>query len=278
MDESTTVAAPAAPEGGDVSETTTPEEVASVLGLERPAEETAPDAPEEEAPEEETPTEEVPAVTPAEEPRVEEPAAPEAAAGDEPTFTVEVEDANGEKFAINPGDNLEEVLAAFEPKNNGQIFQIVKESIKQDMAKEAFDAQKAEEASAAEVAQSVAAVQDGWDKEIAKLQGEKRLETTADGKPNERAQAVFKFMADENEGRQADGRPLLQSFEDALDKMELQDKRDAEKEAAKKAKEEARRVGGMVGGSSAPASSGAPVYHAGAARNANEALHHMGVL
>lgn len=193
-----------------------------------------------------------------------------------PTFTIEVEDANGTKFTIGPDDSLDEVLAEFEPKNNGQIFKIIEDHMQARADKKAFDAERANAQAEAAHAEQIATIHAGWDKEIQKLQGEKRL--PLDAKIDERKNEIFKFMADENEKRQADGRPLLQSFEDALDKLENQESKDAAEQAKKDAKEEARRRGGLVGGSSAPATSGAPAYKAGQARSASEAIYSLGLL
>jgi hypothetical protein len=85
-------------------------------------------------------------------------------------------------------------------------------------------------------------------------------------------------MADENEKRMKEGKATLNSFEDALDKLENKEARDKAVEAAKADKGEARRKGALVGGSSAPASSGPPVYKAGSATNANDALRKAGLL
>jgi hypothetical protein len=199
-----------------------------------------------------------------------------------PSFALEVEDANGEKITINPGDNLEEVLKDFEPKTNGQIFQIIKDVMKMESDKEAYDADQKTAAQEAAHAETLANIHAGWDKEISTLQADKRMPVSAD--PNnpskeftERRDAVFKFMAEENDKRREDGRPLLQSFEDALDKLENREAKESKIEAAKKEKELARERGGMIGGSSAPAGSSSPVYRPGSARNANEALSVMGI-
>lgn len=193
-----------------------------------------------------------------------------------PNFAVEVEDASGTKFVIGPDDSIDEVLADFEPKNNGQIFKIIEDHMQAKADKKAFDAEQATAQAEAAQVEQIATIQAGWDKEIQKLQGDKRL--PLDAKIEERRNEVFKFMADENDRRQADGRPLLQSFEDALDKLENREHADADEKAKKDAKDEARRRGGLVGGSSAPATSGAPAYRAGQARSASEAIYSLGLL
>lgn len=278
----------AAPEG-EVEETgsTTPEEVLSILGKgPAPAAEGADDESgdsdtddsknAEDGADSAAKPDEVKPDTPA---AAEEAAKPEPSAevAETPTFAIEVEDANGAKFTIEPGANLEEALKDFEPKNNGQIFQVIADYMQAKQDKTAYDTEQASKTTEAERASQVAAVSDGWDKEIAALQGAKRLPVGADGKSDERVSQVFTFMAQENEKRTQDGRPLLQSFEDALDKIELKETREAAADKAKADKEEARKNGGMVGGSSAPASSGAATYRPGA-RNANEALKSMGIL
>lgn len=196
---------------------------------------------------------------------------------DEKQFTLEVEDANGTKFTLQPGDDLEKALADFEPKNNGQIFKVLQDLQKLETAKAEYDKEQETQAAESEKQQRIESIRGNWDKEIESLQGDKRLPVEADGKTSERVKEVFNFMSKENEKRVAAGRPLLESFEDALDKLELKESKD---EADKKDKEErelAKRKGAMVGGSSAPASSGAPTYKGGA-RNANEALRSLGLL
>lgn len=197
--------------------------------------------------------------------------------GDEaPTFELEVEDVNGEKFTLKPGDDLETVLKDFEPKNNGQIFAILDKLHELKSQKAEYDKAQAEQAEEAQRAANVAEIQKGWDSEIKSLQGAKRLEVTTDGK-SERVDQVFKYMNEENDKRIKDGRPLIRSFEDALDKLELKETKETAANKAKEEKELTRKKGAMVGGSSAPATSGAPVYKGGA-RNSNEALRAMGIL
>lgn len=284
MDEIANTPAPEAPEGGEQLEGTTADEVAQVLNL--PTAEAQPEAPETEQgeAEEEQPSEVVPD-TPAAEQPPEQPAAPEepkpaeeTAQPEAPNFTIEIEDAQGNKFTVGPDDNLEDVLAEFEPKNNGQVLQLMRELDRLQGEKQNWEAQEAATTAEAEHTKLITSIQEGWNKEITELQGQKRIPVSADGKDNERVQQVYAFMSEENEKRVAAGKPMIQSFEDALDKLELKELREAEKAKSKEAKEEARRKGGLVGGSSAPASSGSPVYHAGTARNASEAIHSLGLL
>ena len=258
--------------------TTTPEEVEALLGLKPMGTVEATPDEDEEPDEPETPDVlETPEITPPDVPDSTE-AKPDAAnePADVPAFELEVEDVNGEKFTLKPGDDLEEVLKDFEPKSNGQIFAVLEKLGELKSQKAAFEQEQATKAEETEKAEQITAIQSGWDKEIESLQGAKRLEVTTDGK-NERVDAIFKYMNEENDKRIEDGRPLIRSFEDALDKLELIETKAAASEKAKEEKELTRKRGNMVGGSSAPATSGAPVYRGGA-RNANEAIRQMGIL
>lgn len=273
--------------------TTTPEEVASVLNLPKvtvaddkgdedatdetdasDADDSADDAGDSTDSADDANTEAV--VEPAEK-VVETPVAPVDVASDTKQFELVVEDVNGEKITLKPGDDLEQALKDFEPKSNGQIFKIIDDFQQLRAEQKTFNDEQTTKAAEAEQAQELATIQSGWDKEIASLQGNKRVPVTVDGSANERVTQVFDFMGKENDARVADGRPLLRSFEDALDKLELRETKEAAAQAEKDAKELARAKGGVVGGSSAPATSGAPVYKGGA-RNANEALKSLGVI
>lgn len=279
----------AAPEPGD-GETggTTPEEVLSVMGKgpepegepetppadpdggEPPAgADKVPADPDDAPADPETPP--APAADPTPTPPA--PAPPEEA----PSFAVEVEDAQGNKITIEPGANIEEVLKDFEPKSNGQIFQIIKDVMAAEQSQKEYQAEQEQQARDEQAKTAIAEVQAGWDKEITALQGSKRLPVDAAGKSEERVTEVFKFMADVNAEREKNGQPPVSSFEDALDKLELKERKDAEAKKAKEEKDLARKRGGIVGGSSAPASSGGPTY-AGGARNANAALRQMGFI
>lgn len=282
MDENASPTTEAPAEG---AESTTPEEVSQVLGLEKPETVTAEELENEEEPEQpeapetpETPETKVEGAPAPVESTPETPAAPEAP--ETPSFTLEVEDANGEKYAIASLDDLPE---DFEPKNNRQIMEILDGIRNVNEEKSAWEKQQADSEVEAARQESIAKIQSSWDEEIKQLQSDKRLPVSADAnnpdaKFVERRDEVFKFMAEENQKRNESGRPLLQSFEDALDKLENREAKEAAVEQAKKDKELARKRGGMVGGSSAPATSGAPVYRTGQARNASEAIHSMGLL
>lgn len=260
----------------------TPQEVAEVMHIkvtspEEPAAPVADDKPAEEEPDEK-PTDQAPVVAPPA-PAAPDPAKPEPVAPAEtPSFALEVEDASGNKIVLNPGDDLEKALETFEPKSNGQIFQIIHDFMQKEADAKGFEAEQVTRQEQEAKEAKIAEIQTGWDKEVESLIASKRLTATADGK-NERVDAVFKYMTEENSKRITEGRPTIQSFEDALDKLELREKSAAEADAAKKAKEETRKRGALVGGASSPATgSGAPAYVPRSANTANEALKVMGIL
>jgi hypothetical protein len=195
-----------------------------------------------------------------------------------PSFALEVEDANGNKITINPEDDIEEALKDFEPKSNGQIFKIIADFMEKKQEAKAYAETQAAEAAEAEQDQKIADIQSGWDAEAKKLVGEKRLPVVAEGKENERLNEVYRYMFEQNQARVKAGQPPIQTLEDALDKLELKEKKEAEAEAAKKAKEDNRARGGLVGGSSAPASNSSPTYAPRSATNATQALKNAGLL
>lgn len=268
----------------EAGEGTTPEEVAQVLkgagmDVKVPAAEDG-DKPEDEedAPADGGEDEDAPAD---DDKPVEEPAKPDATKAEDaptdeeaPTFTMTVQDANGQSYNISAGDDLSEILEDFEPKNNGQILQIVKDLLTLEGKKESYDASQAEEAATAEREAAVSKILDGWDKEIDQLVADKRL----DSKEADRVGEVREFMSTENAKREADGRPLIGSFEDALDKLEAIEAREAAVQAKKDAKENARKNGALVGGASAPASGKPTAYRVGSARNMNEAIRQANLL
>jgi hypothetical protein len=191
-------------------------------------------------------------------------------------FSFTVEDADGTTYKIAPGDNIEDVLKDFNPKNNGQIFSILEQlrEAKDNQAK--YEADQQTQAAETERAERVTAIQDGWKAEQKELQASKRIPAGKDGE--ERIGEVYKYMADENARRIAAGRPTIGSFEDALDKLENIEGRQAKVEADKAEKEEARKNGALVGGASATNVVTTPVYKAGSARNVNQALRSQGLI
>jgi hypothetical protein len=265
----------------EAAEGTTPEEVAQVLkgagmdvkvpaaapAADEEAKEVAPDADDDAGEEEAAPAEEA---KPAE-----EAAKPEAPTDEEaPSFTMTIEDVNGQSYSISADDNLSDVLEDFEPKNNGQILDILDKFRDLKDSKKSYDSEQATKAADDEKQEAISKILSGWDREIDQLVADKRL----DSKEADRVGEVREFMSNENSKRETDGRPLIGSFEDALDKLEAIEAREAAAQAKKDAKDTARKNGGMVGGSSAPASGKQQAYRVGSARNVNEAIRAAGLL
>lgn len=277
------------PAADDKGEGTTPEEVKSVLknsGMDLPDEPKPADPADddEEGDDPDKPAAGADDAKPVDEPADDEevpdkPAKPTAPADDtnaEDKYSFQVEDANGVTFKISADANIEDVLAEFQPKNNGQIIAVLDQLRDVKAQKATDDAKAAEDIAKAERTERATEIRTGWDAEAKALQGSKRIPEGADGET--RINEVFKFMADENTKRIDANQPTLNSFEDALDKLENKEARDAKDKADKADKIKARENGGKVGGSSAAASSGPPIYKAGSARNSNEALRSMGLL
>jgi hypothetical protein len=279
---------PDAPVDNPNGEGTTPEEVASVLksaGINlpenKPAPEAAVDDEEGEDPDKPVVDEEEPAEAEEEPAEEEEPAKEpakqvEPVAADDDKYSFQIEDANGVAFKISVGAKMEDILAEFEPKNNGQILDILEQLREVKDQKTADDAQAEQDSAAAARTEQTQQYLKGWSEEAEALQGAKRIPEGKDGET--RIGEVYKFMADENDARIKANKPTLNSFEDALDKLENKEARDAKVEQDKQDKETARKNGGKVGGASAPASSGTPVYKAGSAKNANQAIRTLGLL
>jgi hypothetical protein len=202
----------------------------------------------------------------------------EAVAEEPKTFTMEVVDADGVTHKISASDDIEEALAEFNPKSNGQIMKVLDDfrSLKDQAAQ--HEQEQATAKIEAERAEAVAKIQAGWNTEIKDLQATNRIAKT-DKEAETRTNAIHAYMSAENQKRQEAGRPLLESMEDALNGLERQEAAAATAKAAKDAKATARANGGLVGGSSAPASSGLPAYRANAGhRTADQALKAQGLL
>ena len=264
-----------AAEGG---ETVTPEEIAETLHLKpingEQEDEPEPTPPEEEETPPETPPEETPETSLKEEKP--QPTPPEDV--EPPVFSLEVEDVNGEKLTIGPDDDVEKVFENFEPKSNGQIFKILDDLQKLRADKESYESEEAEKAENTERETQLVAIRDGWDKEIKELQGSKRIPVVNEGEENKRVDEVFEFMNEENQKRIEQDKPLIRSFEDALDKLELREQKQAEEQRKKEQKETARKKGALVGGSSAPVPTGGVPAYTGGARTASQAAKMMGLL
>lgn len=273
---------------GEPLEGTTPEEVAKIMNLPSKPEAVAdeeegddPDAPVDKTDEDngEEESEESEESDELEEEEVESPAKPvvaEPSASDDDKYSLTVEDANGVSFKIPVGAKMEDIMAEFEPKNNGQILDILNQLQKLEAQKSADEQTTEAESAKAAQAQKVSDIRAGWEAESKDLQASKRIPAGDDG--DKRIADVYKFMNEQNDTRIKAGKPTLNSFEDALDKLEATESRDKVVADAKAAKEEARKNGSLVGGSSAPATGPAKAYSAGSARNANEAIRNMGLV
>lgn len=270
---------------GEPLEGTTPEEVAKIMNLPSKPEAVAdeeegddPDAPVDKT-EEDDGEEESEESDESEEEEVESPAKPvvaELSASDDDKYSLTVEDANGVSFKIPVGAKMEDIMAEFEPKNNGQILDILNQLQKLEAQKSADEQTAEAESAKAAQAQKVSDIRAGWEAESKDLQASKRIPAGDDG--DKRIADVYKFMNEQNDSRIKAGKPTLNSFEDALDKLEATESRDKVVADAKAAKEEARKNGSLVGGSSAPATGPTKAYSAGSARNANEAIKNMGLV
>lgn len=195
---------------------------------------------------------------------------------DEDKYSFQVEDANGTTYKITADANLENVLEDFEPKNNGQIISILDQLRGVKELKAADEAQAADDSAKAERQARADELLKSWGDEATALQTDKRIPEGKDGQA--RIDQVYKFMSKENTARIKANRPTLNSFEDALDKLENQEARDKVVADAKADKTQARKNGALVGGSSAPATSSATPVYKGGAKNANQALRSMGLL
>jgi hypothetical protein len=258
---------------GEVS--STPEELAAKidaeLGIphvpapaaEEPVEPVAPETPPETPPEEpvEPAGEEDP--TPPEEPEapVEEPKAATAPTDEE--LFIQVEDAEGVTHKIS---KIEDLPEDFEPKSNRQIIEIVAQLAKLDAKAETLAAEQAEvEARAAENERQQQQF-DAWDREIKSL-GKDRI----DPKDQTRIDAVFDHMIAINKARAEAGNPnRLQSFEDALDKFEAQEIKNAEADKAKAENARAKAKASVIGGTSAPSTGDAQPYRSGSYRSIDD--------
>lgn len=188
-------------------------------------------------------------------------------------FSLTVEDKNGVTYKLNAGDNIDDVLAEFEPKSTAQVMQLMHDLGKLEAQKSDYEAEQAKVEEEAARDERVTQLQDSWKAEITDLQAAGRLDKTADGSST-RVDAVYAHMGEENAKRMQANRPGLSSFEDALNSLEIKEAKEAKEQAAKTAKETSRQNGALVGGSSAAATNAGPQYPGGA-RNANEALKAM---
>jgi hypothetical protein len=176
---------------------------------------------------------------------------------------IEIEDANGQTFKISSIDDLPE---DFEPKYNRQIIEIVAAMTRL----EEQNRLAAEDKKLAEVAAEEQRVQNeqfaSWNDEIKALEAEKRFDT----KDDKRIDAVFSEMVKINNARAKAGNTnYITSFEDALEKLEAREAREATVSNEKKNTEKAKLKSSLIGRSSST-SKESPVYVAGSYRNMDD--------
>lgn len=190
---------------------------------------------------------------------------------------LEITDKNGKTFTLKPGDDIDTVLAEFDPKNSAQVISVLREFDKLEQKQTAWDAEQATNAATAEQKASDTARLQSWDAEITSLQGEDRIgkPTAKPGSPEyladpavKRVDQVFKYMVAENAARKTAGNPnLITSFADALDKLELQEIRTKQVADKKDDVETAKQKSALIGGRPSGGGNAAPVYRPGQAKS-----------
>lgn len=193
-------------------------------------------------------------------------AAPEPATPSDDELFIEVEDAEGVTHKIS---KIEDLPEDFSPKNNRQILEIVTQLTKLDAQLSEREATRARDALAAEQAQTQQEQFDAWDNEIAELVKSKRI-TSGD---TETTNKVLEFMAKVNTDRTKAGNPnLIYSFEDALDKYEIAQAKDAETIKKTQDNERAKVKASLIGGSNSTGAGSSPVYVSGSARSMDDII------
>lgn len=182
---------------------------------------------------------------------------------DEELF-IEVEDANGVTHKIS---KIEDLPEDFEPKSNRQGLEILQQLGKLEAKIEAREADKAEAQAKADLAESQQRQLASWDKEVAELAKQKRI----DAKDTERIDDVFKLMNEINQARAKAGNPnRITSFEDALDKFVAKEAADKAEADAKNDNERAKVKSSLIGRSSSAGAGEPPVYVAGSYRSIDD--------
>jgi hypothetical protein len=273
---------------GEESGGTTAEEVAQILNLpQAPTEEEVEDdvpepeddgdldadgAGDEPAPDEPTTEQPAPAST------TEDDKSAETATDEAPDFSFTVEDADGVTFKVGPDDDIDSVLKDFNPTGTGQLVSILGMVQEAKQKQSQYESDQAAQRADEERDERVAKINESIDNELSTLVSDGRIPAANNLRESERGQQIFDFMRAENEKRSEDGRPLLASVEDALDKLENKERRESDAQAKVDRKETARKNGSLVGGSSAAASGGSKPYVSGSATNATQALRQAGLL
>lgn len=184
---------------------------------------------------------------------------------DEDLF-IEVLDADGVTHKISTISDLPD---DFVPKNNVETLRIVSELAKLDVERERRTEQAQTDAQTAAIKEIETQQYNSWDKEIAELAKTKRIDVSNVDKVDK----VFTYMNEVNQARIKAGNPnLVSSFEDALDKYEIQESKEAEAVAKKNGNDLAKQKAAMIGRSSASGSDGYRPYRAGSARNIDDVV------
>lgn len=207
----------------------------------------------------------------------EEPAKPEPATPSDEELFIEVEDAEGVTHKISVIEDLPE---DFNPKNNRQALEILSKLSE-------LDVQRKENQTAAETRaeqQAVAQAQQeqfkSWDNEVEELTKAGRLDKVTlpatdpkylDEPTVTKVNDVFGFMNKINAERTKAGNPnTITSFEDALDKFEANQAKEAEAEAKKNGNDIAKQKAALIGGNSATAGGNNYVYRSGSAQSIDD--------
>jgi hypothetical protein len=180
------------------------------------------------------------------------------------------------KLVYDPSNPKAFILDDFTAKNSKQLADILE--AKSEMAK-LYEGRKTEfDKVTSEKTQQISDKQrlDSWDAEIkdlieAGLIEKPKLENT-DPKYMEdpsvkKTEAVFEFMAKENEKRKETGMPLLYSFGTAFTLHSNIEAKEAEKVAKEKEIEDTKRKGALIGGGSSGVGGTETIYKSGSARN-----------
>ena len=188
---------------------------------------------------------------------------------------IEVEDAAGNKYKITKESDLPE---DFIPKNNRQVIEILRQLDQLDQKRGDLELQKQQEAQAEAAEQRKTEVLQGWDNEIQSLIDNGILDAPK-AKPGtklwetdpavQKADAVFKFMVEQNKARAESGAAPITSFAEAYMIQQAVSAKANEEAKIKADNATAKAKAGLVGRTSSPTSN-EKVYTAGSARSIDD--------
>lgn len=190
---------------------------------------------------------------------------------------VEVKDADGNTVKIDVENGVPE---DFKFANDKQLYDLLDamqemRNMKVERQTELTN-QKIEAEGVAKAAENTQAQLESWDTEIEELinAGVLTAPTAKADSPEfnndptvQKVAAVFDYMAKENETRQSEGKPLLNSFGTALNLYDKQQAKAEEEAKLKAGNDEAKNAGSRVGGSSAASGGDQFVYKSGQYNN-----------